>query len=449
VKFLNRFAAVVLFAGWVAFADGETVEWIRQVGTNRIDYVSGVSADSIGNIYVSGWTDNVAGQENGGRYKLTLTKYSIAGDLLWSRRFDDAALATSNLSSSGVAADRFGNVVIAGNITNHFFQSDAYLVGYDGAGNLSWTRSFGTASDDSIRGIATDGEGSFYVAGSTGGNLGGANLDGWDAFIAKYDAAGNEIWTRQFGTPKPDDAFAVTTDRLGNVYIAGATNGDLGGPNGGGVNAYGTDMFVAKYDAAGNQLWTRQWGTAETEQGYNIAADQLGNVFVSGEINGQASSTFLNCYDSSGNLLSTNQTGNSYTGTSRAIAADGLGNVYVTAETFTEFGQPAAPSENTFISKYSAGGNLFWTNDFGNGDETVFGMTTDGAASIFVAGITFGNLAALQAGNGDMFVAKIADPVVPEPSALALILLSILTIPSRMCRLGESMPSGTKCAQTG
>ena len=42
----------------------------------------------------------------------------------------------------------------------------------------------------------------------------------------------------------------MSADGLGNVYISGYTRGSLGGPNAG-----GTDAFVSKYDAAGNFQW--------------------------------------------------------------------------------------------------------------------------------------------------------------------------------------------------
>jgi hypothetical protein len=49
----------------------------------------------------------------------------------------------------------------------------------------------------------------------------------------------------------------VATDAAGNVYLTGVTQGSLGGAFGG-----GRDAWVAKYDAAGDLLWTRQLATS-------------------------------------------------------------------------------------------------------------------------------------------------------------------------------------------
>ena len=84
-------------------------------------------------------------------------------------------------------------------------------------------------------------------------------------------------WTRQLGTSADDDSYGVSADGLGNVYISGYTDGSLGGPNAG-----SDDAFVSKYDAAGNFQWTRQLGTSATDDSYGVSADGLGNVYFSG-----------------------------------------------------------------------------------------------------------------------------------------------------------------------
>jgi hypothetical protein len=117
-----------------------------------------------------------------------------------------------------------------------------------------------------------DDSGNVYIAGL---------IQEGDAFISKYQDTGDLLWTRQLGTPQYDQAYEVSTDGLGNVYIAGRTDGSLGGPNAG-----GRDAFVSKYNNAGDLLWTKQFGTEEWDFNLGISADEIGNVFVSGYTNG-------------------------------------------------------------------------------------------------------------------------------------------------------------------
>jgi hypothetical protein len=83
------------------------------------------------------------------------------------------------------------------------------------------------------------GSGSLYVAGYTLGTLPGqTSAGGEDAFARKYDSAGSEQWTRQFGTSSYDCAQSVT----GSAHMAGLTGGTFAGQ----TSAGGMDAFVAR-----------------------------------------------------------------------------------------------------------------------------------------------------------------------------------------------------------
>ncbi|MCI0491519.1 MAG: SBBP repeat-containing protein, partial [Planctomycetes bacterium] len=149
--------------------------------------------------------------------------------------------------SQGVSADGLGNVYISGTTLGSLGgpnagYTDAFVSKYDAAGVLQWTRQLGSGSWDVSWGVSADGLGNVYISGSTGGSLGGPNAGGGDAFVAKYDAAGALKWTEQLGSTVDDYSQGVSADGLGNVYISGYTLGSLGGPNAGSC-----DAFVAKY----------------------------------------------------------------------------------------------------------------------------------------------------------------------------------------------------------
>src|SRR5207249_303356 len=108
-----------------------------------------------------------------------------------------------------------------------------------------------------------DADGSVYLAGHVGGALPGQTNAGLqDAFALKFDAAGNLLWARQFGTVFDlDDATGVAVDGSG-VYVVGFIFGALPGQS----NTGSRDAFVRKYDVDGNELWTRQFGSSSSDE---------------------------------------------------------------------------------------------------------------------------------------------------------------------------------------
>src|SRR6476660_8751139 len=77
-------------------------------------------------------------------------------------------------------------------------------------GEIDWLRQLGSTLPAGIEGRSVDADGNIFVAGKVGSALPDQTWAGnFDAFVRKYDAAGNELWTREFGTTSADTAEAV------------------------------------------------------------------------------------------------------------------------------------------------------------------------------------------------------------------------------------------------
>ena len=158
---------------------------------------------------------------------------------------------------------------------------DPFLLKYDSAGNLLWSRQFGSAQTEQGVYVTTDHQNNVYVAGHTYGNIGGTNAGGMDAFVIRMDSSGNTVWSRQLGTSADDPVDAICTDGSGNVYIGGRTGGNLAG-----MNAGPGDGYFAKYDSSGNLLLTRQFGSSQDDGVNSLAVDASGNLYVGGGTDG-------------------------------------------------------------------------------------------------------------------------------------------------------------------
>jgi hypothetical protein len=335
---------------------GGGLQWTQQLGTSQSDFGLGISADGLGNVYLSGETSGSLGRPNLGSSDAFVTKYDAAGSLLWTRQLG----TSSRDENTTVSADGLGNVYLSGSTEGSLGganagNKDVFVAKYKADGSLEWTRQFGTSAGELSEAVSADGLGNVYLSGWTSGSLGGANSGGVDAFVAKYDSAGTMLWTRQLGTSLEEYSFDVSADGLGNVYLTGTTDGSLGGASHG-----FRDAFVAKYDGAGNQLWTRQLGSDSNDGGSGVSADSLGNVYLSGETGGALGGpsdggldSYLAKYDAAGNLRWARQFGPGQNDASEGVSADGLGSVFFSGYANRNFGGPNAGGLDVYVAKLS------------------------------------------------------------------------------------------------
>ena len=379
--------------------------WTHQFGSTEVDVAKGIAVDATG-VYVVGTTDGkIPGENSAGGTDAFIRKYDSAGNVQWTRQF-----GTPDFDEPWGIAVGAGGVYVAGRTTGAFPGEsnaggfDAFLRKYDSVGNVQWTRQFGTSGADVAKGIAVNAT-SVYVAGDLQNSAGGT-----DAFIRKYDSAGNVQWTRQFGLVAT--ASGITSDPMGNVYVVGQSVLALPGQS----VAGSTDVFVRKYNSAGNELWTRQFGTPGTDAAKGIAADATG-VYVVGEtdgvlpgqISGGGTDVFVRKYNSNGSLLWTRQFGTPmFDASAPSIAVDGT-SVYVAGRTFgTLPGQSSEGDNDAFIRKYHITGAELDTQQFGTHSyDEAWGIAVD-AMGVYVGGRTEGRLLGQSStGDSDIFVMKL------------------------------------------
>lgn len=327
--------------------------------------------------------------------------------LVWTRQFGSPN--HDSASRVAVAAD---GIYVTGNATgalpnqSHAGDLDAFVRKYDGAGNELWTHQFGTIYYDEGTDIAVNASG-VYVVGYTGAVLPGqVSAGGDDVFVRKYDSAGNEQWTRQFGSVASDHGLGIVVDTTG-VYVTGFTGGTLPGQHKLSIQG-SSDAFIRKYDPMGNPLWTRQFGVSDSTWGKAVAIDAAG-IYVAGSWrqSGGDSHLFVQKFNLLGKPLWLRQLASAAQDLPEDIAVDTSG-VYVAGHTFGSLpGQQQAGHVDVFVYKLSTAGKPLWTRQFGTtASDSATGVTTD-ATGVYVAGTTWGVMAGqVNAGASDLFMRK-------------------------------------------
>jgi len=295
---------------------------------------------------------------------------------------------------------------------------DVFLRKLDSNGAELWTHQFGTDQSEYPNAVALAASGDLFVGGQTFGAFAGQTLTGdADAFVTKLDSTGVVIWTRQFGTVRYSYVGGLAVDAAGNVIVAGAvgSNGALAGQTSAGL----IDIFVRKYDPDGNELWTRQFGTAGHDYGYAVVVDGSGDIFVSGSVDGALAGqtsvgntdAFVRKYDAAGTELWTHQFGTTDSEYATDMALDGSGNPVVVGSVYGALpGQTSAGQGDGYVRKLNgATGAVLWTQQYGSADEDeALGVAVSSTGHVALVGSTRGALPGkTQSSYRDAYVRKL------------------------------------------
>jgi hypothetical protein len=428
------------------------LSWAKSFGDTDNQIGTSVGVDSMGNVLITGSFAGSANFGNGdlntaGSGDVFLAKFDKNGYLLWSNNFGDA----SSQGAASMAVDPSDNVVVAGSFAGSLDfgggalvsggKSDIFVAKLDVSGKKMWSTSFACADDTSVVKIAVDSASNVFVFGnfSTSVTFGKDTLVGagsGDFFLAKLDSNGAPLWSKRFGDIGDQSGAGMTVDGAGNVLLTGTFTGALSfGGKALVASQSDNDIFVAKLDTNGDQLWSDRFGDGSDQFGAGVAVDSAGNVLLTGSFSGSVNfggksldaadsgtDIFVAKLDASGGHLWSKAFGSAGDQDGTGVAVDGFGNVVVTgsfAGTVNLGNGPLAVAsgalKNSFLAKIDAEGNPLWSKRFGDaGYQAEASLSVSSSGDVLLAGYFFGavNFGAdplKSAGGSDVFVAKFSE----------------------------------------
>jgi hypothetical protein len=280
------------YDAWAAKVDSTGhLKWNTFLGgpgeNTNLDYGLAIAVDAAGSVCVGGLSPATWGAPvTVAGFGSFIAKLDAAGNLTW-----NALLGSTGVRA--LALDGVGNVYVTGGggcgwgtpINGCSGDSEAYVAKLDTNGKLKWNTFVGGAGYDFGYGLGLDATGNIYASGisavSWGSPVRPFTGGGEDAFVAKFDPTGKRIWNTFLGGATLDFGFALTTDPIGNSYVAGQTGASWGSP----IRSFGggpDDAFVAKVDTNGNLIWNMfLGGTAQDSASAVTCRD--GQIYVAGE----------------------------------------------------------------------------------------------------------------------------------------------------------------------
>jgi len=377
-------------------ANGNPV-WARSPSGNNSNFGFSVATDNAGYVYTTGYATNAPWGTTitFGPYTLNkgmyLVKYDSSGNVIWARDMvkpggSGTNLAINPLGNLFMSGDHNGDTLIFGSDTVPVFYRD-YVAMYDTSGNALWGKGIiatGTGAPDAYGPyLSADKYGNVYAAGGFFEPVGMIDTalminNGWyDAYLAKFNAAGQVQWVHNYGGSGNSQASSVACDTTGNVYITGFfTDNSITFDTITLTVPSSSHAFIVKFNSSGSALWARKimwlWGTKPLK----VAVDKNNDVYLTGYFGGINSpgflftptdsltnpGLFLAKYDSNGNFKWARDAINGNRSTGVAVGPDGTPYItgYFSTDTlfFDSNVLPHSPANNSFDIYIAAMGSF-------------------------------------------------------------------------------------------
>ncbi|MBU1240268.1 SBBP repeat-containing protein [Myxococcota bacterium] len=362
--------------GQVSCTNSCTVDYsectaIHQWGTSGIDRGTNIAIDSMGNVFVVGFTDgNLLGNVGRGEGDVFLMKFSWNGELLWTQTYG----TQSNEYAFGLAIDPDDNIIFsgmtAGNLGGQTSRGgeDGFVMKTDNNGEPIWTRLIGTSGTDAVSWLTVDPMGNVHVTGRTTSAFPSfTNRGGTDVFYAKLSPTGETLFISQWGDSGDDAPGAIRVDSEGSILIMGRYT-----PSG---TANGLDCRLTKLGSQGAELWTTTFGTSGNENCYDFSLDHDGTISFAGSTAGvypgeSSSGNFDAVFaklDGSGEILWLDQVGSTDNDHSTGTAISTSGDYFFSGCLSGSLdGQTAAGSADIYLVGYNSEGQRIWSKMWGS-----------------------------------------------------------------------------------
>lgn len=241
------------------------------------------------------WVGEVQGDAAFGPIPLSgnggfVARRDVSGAFLWARRFEQTV--------NGVIAAGAESLFVSGQRSRIIIEDGFAYVGMGAVvsrlavsdGGLLWTVAASGTGQSYGRHVIRDSEGHLLVMGSysgtiTFGSQSVTSTGDFDFYVAKFNAEGQLLWLRGWGSSADDAALAIVPGREGRFYVTGY----FGAPFklGGTVleSRGGADAWVAAFGPNGDPLWAKSFGSVGEDAGEGLRLVSVEQLQVAATVN--------------------------------------------------------------------------------------------------------------------------------------------------------------------
>lgn len=349
------------------------VIWSSYYGGTGLDDSRGIFTDANGDYYLTGATNSTTlisylGYQGllGGSNDVYVVKFNALNQRLWATYYG----RTGNDVGNDIVVDSYGGIYVAGSTSSMSAFAvasqqnvygggprDGFVLKLFPDGTLEWCSYYGGSGDEQLTALSVGFQGEVYFIGETSSTdlitldplqaaFGGGVSD---FYLGAIDPGGFLLRYTYFGGSGAELAGDLVATNDFNLYFTGTTSSSAGMAAGGAQSTFGGgayDGFFAKINSGNMIEWASYIGGSSEDhaEAIHVASDRLYVVGKSGSING--------------------------------ISTPGAAQMF-----------NAGGSFDGFLASYTIDGTVSWKTYYGgSGNESLWGVTTDAAGSVFITG---------------------------------------------------------------
>ena len=256
-------------------------------------------------------------------------------------------------------------------------------------GQSAWVRTYGGPSIDQGTSVASTPDGGLIVAGTTN-SYGAGDYDTW---ILKLDSSGTVQWQKAYGGSGEEWPWSVITTSDGGYAVCGYTYSFGSGS---------ADWWILKLGASGNIEWQKAYGGSGFDHARSIRQTADGGFIAAGSTASYGAGgqdAWILKLSSSGNIQWQKTYGKTFDDAAVSIEQTTDGG-YI----FAGWTSVTATTENAWVFKLDASGNLQWERVYGSVADQIaqaIHQTSDGGYIVAAEDVDSGT------GTYDFVVLKI------------------------------------------
>ncbi len=342
-------------------SDGEVI-WLKTIKSDHNCSVSGISSDTEGYIYISGYFseeftfDETTTLSEGNN--IFVLKLNNSGNLEWTKTFNgdfraESLILKTDLQNNLFLAGSFSSFLTLDSVTfkGDYF-SDIFLISLSKEGRSLKSFHFSGDGNDYINDLIVQ-DRNVYCVGSFESNItlfdttltsNGQS----DVFFMNFDLDTNQVLVRHIGGKYEDYGKRISLDNDTNIIIGGSHSGEISLSHDIALQSSGRlDSYICKYNNNGDLIWADNIGGSSNEFLTDLVLTQNDEVYLTGNYRGKIkkqdfeieSNTFSHDvfyakYDKNGNLELLQSIGDTTPELGKSILKKDVANLIISANLF-------------------------------------------------------------------------------------------------------------------